>query len=205
MNLRLPIGLSAALLASPASASVVTYFNDYAGWSAAAGPTTMIDFVPPGGTAQVVPGDFYQDLGVTLSGYWTNNPVAWSLLPLGGSSSDGWHGRPSGFPPQVMGALNFSEPIQAFAVDQVVASQMGVSFFLGGVFISTVYIAVPQGQWNQNHFFGWRTDFAFDRVVIEPGGINGGADNVYFSTIPAPGAVALGVIATLAAERRRRR
>ena len=185
-----------------ADAGIVTYLDDVSGWSDAAGSTTIVDFVPSDGVPQVVSGLFYKDLGITLSWKWSNAPKDW-YLNVSPFAMDGFQGHLAYYPSDVQSAINFDSPIQAFAMDKFVATTATVQFYLSGSLIESGSISVP--GLGSLHFFGWKTDFQFDRVVLSSGP-QGVADNIYFSTIPAPGgAVLIGLAGLFGGSRGRRR
>ena len=171
-------------------ASITTFVDDKAGWAAAAGPYVKLDFVitPPD---QQVPADYwYPKYGITLASKHVPLGCDWYLFQNGGSL-DGWVSEAAGgFNPDPQ-SLIFDTPRYAFAEEEwaTFLDTVGMSFYLGnqlvGVSMLQVDVFGPAGV----HFFGWKTSFAFDRIVFlhdDP------IDNMYFD-IPAPG-----VLATLA-------
>ena len=182
------IGWIASIVAHTAGSamgSVTTFFDDHTGWSSLAGPTSAVDFVSPTGESMVIPSDYYGSLGLTLSAEFVGGP--WYIYKENpGASTDGWAGIPSGFDPCCNpGAFSFAAPIHAVGFDAPLTSGGGsleLDFYLGSTYLGTFAIEVPLFIPPGPHFFGYVTDFAFDRVVLEIGG----ADNVYFQAIPAP-------------------
>ena len=184
-----------------AMGSVTTFFDDHTGWSSLAGPTSTVDFVSLTGESMVVPSNYYGALGLTLSAEFVGGP--WYIFKENpGASTDGWAGIPSGFDPCCNpGAFNFSAPLHAVAFDLPLVTGGGsldIDFYIGALSLGTFAVDVPNFITPGPHFFGYVTDFAFDRVVLEIGG----ADNVYFQAIPAP-STALLLMFCLGSRRRR--
>ncbi len=183
--------LAAAALMSNACAGVVTFFEDFDGWSALAGTSTKLDFSLPSGPWGVVPGTYYASLGVTLGSGNSPDPADW-IFYQDPTATDGWVGSILGYDPTSSpAAISFDHPIDAIALDRYAGSATQLHFYLGGQFLGTYWIAVPPPTppTGGNYFFGWVTDFQFDKIAV---GSGSPPDNIYFPTIvPAPAAMAI--------------
>lgn len=185
------------MAAAPASAAITTFVDDPNGFFAAAGPTTLIDFVePPGGPGPIAP-ETYLAEGLILSASIVSAPI-FSLTNEDGSYgfSDGWGFGPLD-PANV--AFDFSQPIAAFAFERYLSNQnVSCSFFMDGTLVgqSTFPLNLPSGP----HFVGWTTSFTFDRVVLNTSDV----DNIYFGVVPAPSVLAVFALAGCRRGRRRR-
>ena len=189
--------LTACSAAGVASAAVTIYENDFAGWSAAAGPATSIGFTEyPQGTPIT---DQYELLGVTFGGYAQSGPFSDPMVLFGdGVLQDGAGLRGN---PGI--ELMFSEPMRAVGVD--FPGFIRISLFSGGtlVFHSLDFGGMPLGN-----FGGIVSEIAFDRVVLwQPQNGTVFIDTLYFATVPTPGAalpLVAALLGRLSHQRRRR-
>jgi hypothetical protein len=188
----IPTGLSICL-ASAANASVVVV-SDFAAWQLTAGPYSTIDFT--GYPTNTFVTDQYSNLGVTFVDPDPNVVIAnaFSIFPQDGSGING-----------------------VCTIDMVFAAPITtVAFHHPGVLFATLYsngqaITASMGLPGSgvNWFQGLVSDQPFDRVkltgIISPVGPcdDPVLDNLYFSTIPAPGGA--GLVAALLLVRSRRR
>jgi hypothetical protein len=189
--------LTACSAAGVASAAVTIYENDFAGWSAAAGPATNIGFTEyPQGTPIT---DQYELLGVTFGGYAQSGPFGEPFVLFGdGFLQDGVGLRGN---PGI--ELIFSEPMRAVGVD----FPGGIRFkaYLGDtlIFQSFTFGGMPLGN-----FGGFVSDTPFDRVILwMPQNGNVFIDTLYFATVPTPGAalpLVAALLGRLSHQRRRR-
>ncbi len=194
--------LGASALSSHAAAAITTYINDEAGWLAAAGLVTTIDFVE-----DTSPGwiyfDHYAPVGVLLSHATPLDPtVAWwyrfdSGSPAGGSQlhDDGGLWAFSSAPPL---AFRFAEAIHAFAhLPMLNDGGADVQLLREGQHIGWASLfGGPSGT----HRGVYSTE-VFDEVRF----VNRWyIDDIYFQTIPAPGALAVLALAMPLVGRRRR-
>ncbi len=184
---------TACILSSSIQASVTLYegpstFGDW--WSAASSPTT-IDFTAfPQGTWVT---DQYLDLGVTFTSADPDIIVfGEQTFLLDGVGINGLS--------QVQ--MTFASPTFAFGYHH--PGIHGIQLWSG----STLLYASPAlGQSGMFDFSGVTTTTPFDRVVIVPVSLQGNVsiDNIYFSSVPAPGAISLlGVGSFMLGPRRRR-
>lgn len=200
--------LGALALASHATAEITTFLNDEAGWLAAAGAVTTIDFVerstPPGGIEHLYY-NHYEPLGVLLTYPGGLDPsVPWwrrfdSTLPSFGPLL-----RDNGgllYPVNTTGILGFrfDQPIHAFALVPLAISGGADTYFslwLGGRFIGNRNLYTSQSSHR-----GLYSDEPFDEVRLN---YQFSLDNIYFQTVPAPGVLAAMAIAMPVVRRRRR-
>ena len=183
----LPTMLAAMTTAASASVTVTTSYND---WQAAAGSRiTQLTFqgIDPSGSGFH---EQYASFGVTdpepndiillTAGRWTLQSLPWS-------------------PPTV--TFVFSTAISAVGWTSI-ASLQTADLFLGGTLVAS---AVPMPGGAGWPFAGLVSDQSFDKVVMTHQALGGVGilDDLWFPTIPAPPAMAVGVIAALASRRRR--
>lgn len=170
-----------------------TWFNnDAAGWQSAASAYTTCSFTEFPHNTYIT--DQYASLGVLFTNPGPNVVHAGDFqgFPLDGFGIDGNGGI----------ELTFSEP--AFAVSAHGPDLWMLKAYLGQ---SLVY-ASPWHLPTAGGFAGFVSTTPFDRVQFV--GINGGSiddiyvDNIYFSTVPSPPAIAALTIGALARGRRRR-
>ncbi|MFO0830085.1 MAG: hypothetical protein U0572_18230 [Phycisphaerales bacterium] len=185
--MRAIIALAGAVLfpCSSTVAGIATFYDDKLGWEALAGSYAKIDFVGTGIGFEQVPYDNYIDLGITIGSVEKPQGCDWALMQQSWAS-DGWVAMTaSGFTGDPF-LINFLEPQHAFAHDEYgfYGEGVGVYFYLDGELVGSSFLSPPFNQ-NGNHFFGWVTDFAFDRVVFDD---SDPIDNMY--VVPAPAALA---------------
>ncbi|MDZ4830919.1 MAG: hypothetical protein SGJ09_12065 [Phycisphaerae bacterium] len=206
MKQNFAIALCAVLVpAASGGAAIVSFTDQKAAWPAAAGGATKLDFVnSQGGQFATVPQDYYAWAGITLASKFAPEGCNWLLNSLP-PSDDGWVGQPgTGFTFE-QPAVNFVADQHAFAIDRWAAgagATVSLSFYSGGQLVaSTSSTLTLENGFNGIHFWGWTTDFGFDRVVVNLGYF----DNLYVSTVPSPGAVGLlGLFGCKGFSRRRR-
>ncbi len=190
----------AALVATQlASATITTFTNDQAGWESAAGQFTTVDFVEDAPAAPVL-FDHFVDSGVLLhrTGFFDRAVPYWYRF-TNESQGAGQHlhdaGGLSSADPQ---AFRFLIQIHAFAYLPLTNDGTAiVALFREGVLLSNVYfiynqVGVPRGIYSTESFDEVR--FAGNLYL----------DNIYFSTIPAPGALAVAALTVPILRRRRR-
>ncbi len=192
------VALGAALLTTPiARAEITTFVNDFAGWQAAAGQFTTVDFIEEGPSSLVL-FDHFAVSGVLLhrTGYFDPALPYWyrftdeipqsNLHDSGGLSAQDPH------------AFRFLAPIHAFAyLPQTSGAGDSMGLYMGGVLVDIVLdLAQPIGV-----FRGVYSTVAFDEVRFSAKRF---LDDIYFSTIPAPGALAVLALAMPLVGRRRR-
>ncbi len=176
-----------ALISSPALASVTEYSIQFDPWAQAAGSYSTITFAEFGSTAITTQ---YAPLGVNFTGPDLNFSYQSDNFP-----QDGW-----GLDGNSIIELTFDKPINAIAFH--FPASLVVNLWSGGQIFHTSDFA---GSINQK-FGGLYSDQTFDRVWFR-GGFSQTSqaylDNLYFSTIPTPGAIALlGLWGLLGARRR---
>lgn len=184
-----------------ANAEITVFTNDFAGWKAVAGPFTTVDFVedvPPG----FVYFDHYASSGVLLHYQFPFNPAVpfWYRYDSTSAPYGAWlhdnGGLSSGI--DVPLGFRFTEAIHAFAFlppgnehgSSVVLYRDGVAIGVAGF---------GQAPWGTTK--GVHSSEAFDEIKFV------GAwklDDIYFQTIPAPGALAVLALAMPLVGRRRR-
>ena len=194
----------ASVAVQSATASITTFLDDQAGWSALAGASTEIDFVSPnGGTYWFIAPDYYASLGIQLSTKHVPQagPGQW-YGEFGNSYGDHWQGYTAAGFSNDAPAVNFFSPRRAFAYSKTSGafSPISIDFFYQGNLLSSSTIVTPSGTPEGIHSYGWVTSFDFDRIVL---GGDGGMDSVYITTIPAPSGVGIIAIALTFGRRRR--
>jgi MYXO-CTERM domain-containing protein len=202
-------GIVAALsVTSPSLAELTTYptIGGWEAWQPAAGPFSTVDFL---GFPQYMPiTTQYEELGVTFAGIqptpeWPPDPPPPYVLFA-----------PDIFLRDGVGAaaiwsmeLTFSTPMRALAIHM--PGSVTCKLFSGETVVGVINTGSPPGGLGQ--FFGLTSTIAFDRVQLynlptfpwnPPPAFF--VDNIYFSTVPAPGAAAVLMLAGLAGRRRRR-
>ncbi len=199
--MRREIAISTAMLAASAAAfgSVTTYFDDKAGWTGQAGPSTKLDFIGSE-NGQLIPFDWFSQYGITLASQYHPNAASWSLL-VDPATLDGWSTSTATNSSTDTLAVNFWAPQHAFAYEEWAGwgEAVGVSFYLQGQLVATSFQSPPFFPGNAVHFYGWVTDFAFDRVVLSG---SDRADNMYI--VPGPGVISLLPLWWVARRRRSR-
>jgi hypothetical protein len=192
-----------ALLHSTASAggTITTYYQDKAGWMSNAGAATKLDFVGSQ-TGALVPPDAFSSIGVTLSSKLFPDSASWGLLNWPQFTDDGWGAVPATSNEFDAHALNFAQPVSAFAFDKFAyfSDPVGVSFYRNGELMGSSFISMPPSTQTFVRFFGWTTTFSFDRVVLNNNFV---VDNMY--VVPAPGAAVLFAAAAVRPNSRGRR
>lgn len=178
-------------LVPPAAASVMLIQADFDAWAQLAAPYTTIDFTGfPNGTNIT---DQYSGLGVLFTDPDPNTVMSNvpPYFPLDGSGMIG----------ESAVDLSFAQGINA------------VSFHFHGFLSIALYSngslayqspEVGTGGWGVIQFAGVVSDTPFDLVLLRNGPDWVGLDNLYFSTIPGPGGVALLAMAALSCRGRRR-
>lgn len=165
-------GSLVGLLNQSAPAAITAFYDDHAGWSAAAGDFKTVDFVL--GTPQLL-GEQYSALGIHFTG---GNDIA----KTAGSYQDGWGMVPNGLTPPLI-EMEFDEPQFAFAIK--FPGSTGFTLLSAGNVIWS-------GSWGGfgPNYLGVVSTIAFDEVhVISPIGAPS-VDDLYFSSsIPAPASV----------------
>jgi MYXO-CTERM domain-containing protein len=179
-----------------AAAGIVTVIDDPSLFASLAGSVTPLDFIaPPGGPGPISPGT-YAEYGITLSSSVPGFPV---FSQASVSFLDGW-GIHAQDPLSL--AFDFDQSIQAFAFERetYAGQNISASFYQNGTLVGATAFQWPAGP-DATHFLGWKTDFGFDRIVLNQYVV----DNVYFQTVPGPSAFGLiGIVAALGTRRRRR-
>lgn len=187
--------VTTAMIALGASAQALggfTVIKGFDAWSAAAGPSIKLDFVF---SEPQVLSNQYEMFGVT---FLPNGTVAY---PSGSFQQDGW-GIKNLFPEFEI-RMKFDQPV--YAIGAWFPGDLFAKLYWQGelIYASPTLFTFPLFY----AFGGITSSQPFDEVVFYDTDTLAAIDDIYFSTtpIPNPGAVALGVIATLAAGRRRRR
>ncbi|MBI1304360.1 MAG: hypothetical protein GC172_11335 [Phycisphaera sp.] len=185
-----------------ANAEITIYNNDFAGWQAVAGQFTTVDFVEDSQPGFVY-FDHYASLGVLLHyefpfdpavPFWyrydtTNSPYGAWLHDNGGILSTG------NAPPL---RFRFTEAIHAFAaLPPTNSTILQLSLYRKGVAIGGVLF--QSAPWGTTR--GVYSSEAFDEVRFVG---NWQIDDIYFQTIPSPGALAVLALAMPLVGRRRR-
>jgi hypothetical protein len=187
------LGVAVSALCSSIHAGVTLYEGAAAfdGWWAAAGTPTAIDFTAfPQGTWM---SDQYSNLGLTFTS----------------SDPDVVQFDPSGFLLDGVGInglsqvqMEFTSPTFAFGYHH--PGIHGIQLWSGS---SLLYASPALGQSGLFDFSGVTSTQPFDRVVLVPVNNPGvvRADNIYFSSVPAPGAISLVGFGSFMLGTRRRR
>ncbi len=177
-----------ALISSPALASVTEFSIQFDPWAQAAGSYSTITFAEFGSTAITTQ---YAPLGVNFTGPDLN----FAYFQQTNFPQDGW-----GLDGNSIIELTFDEPINAIAFH--FPASLLVNLWSGNQIFYTTEFA---GSVNQR-FGGLYSDQPFDRIWFR-GGVSETSqaflDNLYFSTIPTPGA--LGLLGLWGLRRARRR
>lgn len=194
-------GLLAIALANAVSAGV-TIYNGAAGWQSwqqAAGGFTTLDFTDLGPWEPVAP-DRYESSGVLLTDLDGNVGDFNTLtFPLDNHGLEGF----------CVIEFTFTSPMHAVGLHFPGAVRAWL--YSGEDLIAYVHDGGGSGV---NHFLGFASDLAFDRLVLrEPMAMPPSfpchwvdVDNLYFSAVPSPGVLAaLALGASLSGRRRRRR
>ena len=193
---------SAALLAAPRAGAEITFFlNDFAGWQAAAGPFTTVDFVENAPAAPVLFNHF-ESFGVLLhkTGYF--DPA----LPWWGRITSETYGYGSmlhdagglASMPANPHCFRFLAPVHSFGYLPLMNE--GGSFFY--LYLEDTLVAVVDDPWHPiGDFRGVHSTVAFNEVRFAALTRVG---DIYFSTIPAPGVIPLLTLAAALGGRRRR-
>ena len=185
------IGLCGSLAAAGVtSAGFVEFENDQAGWLAAAGVPTTIDFVLPESAFLT---DQYEHLGVSFP---QGNDVA---FPWTGFLTDGWgvEGSPFTFGDMI---VQWDQPLYAIGCD--FAGLLKLELYSGDTLL---YTSTILGVTGLGQFGGIVSTVPFDRVRIWDPSDNGFAlDNIHFVSVPAPAVAALLALAGWTPRRRRR-
>lgn len=186
-----------ALLPTEALGGITLWNNDFAGWSAAAGPATSIGFTEYPEATPIT--DQYEHLGVTFGGYAQSGPFSPPLVYFNpGFLNDGV--GLSGFPGI---EITFAEPMRAVGVDFPGAVRFTLYSGSTLVFQSLDFGGMPLGN-----FGGIVSEIAFDRVILrKPQDYEVFIDTLYFSTVPTPGAALplfAALLGRLSHQRRRR-
>jgi hypothetical protein len=184
--------IAALLLCFRSTADVTKFTGNYGTWASAAGPHSTITFAEYQWQAITTQ---YSELGVLFTSDELNatefDPV---IYP-----EDGW-----GMDGNTIIELTFAEPIHAIGFHH--PAYVGLVLWSGS---SVTYDADFFGS-TANRFGGITSTQPFDRVWMLPLNQDVGSvylDNLYFSTIPAPGVAGCLAAALMAAgfDRRRRR
>lgn len=169
-----------------ASGSITTYFDNKPAWAAQAGSSTKLDFVGSE-NGQLVPFDWFNQYGITLASQYHPDAASW-LFMMDAATLDGWSADVATSSSTDTLAVNFGTPQHAFAYEEWASwsEPIGLSFYLQGSLVATSFQSPPFFSGNAVHFYGWATDFAFDRVVLNNAD---SVDNMYI--VPGPGALSL--------------
>ncbi len=185
---RIALICSIAFAAQPCLAGVTKYTIQFDPWAQAAGSYSTITFAEFGSTAITTQ---YAPLGVNFTGPDLNFSYQSDNFP-----QDGW-----GLDGNSIIELTFDKPIHAIAFH--FPASLLVNLWSGNQIFYTTEFA---GSVNQR-FGGLYSDEPFDRIWFRGDASGTGQaflDNLYFSTIPTPGAGALLAIGLLGGPRRRR-
>ena len=183
-----------AMSTASAHAGFTKYNQDFAGWKAASGVYSTVTFgeVP----ANSVVTDQYASLGLLFTSLDldTTYPQDFFVFPQDGFGLDG----------NCQVELTFSQPISA--IGWHFPGLMTAKFYNGSELLWTDPLMGQGGSFS--NFVGFVSNLPFDRVTLvgPPGPTCGNVaiDNIYFSTIPAPGSAAFLVLSLVAARGRRR-
>lgn len=183
--------MAAASVAPALSGAVTLIKDDFSAWESAAGSFSTCDFT--GFPEWTIITDQYSYLGVSFTGPAPN------LIHFGGNGiypQDEWGLNANG-----VLELTFQEPVYAVAGHG--PGKWRYKLYLGDSLVGETFFYLG----GPGDFAGVISDIAFDRVQFEPGQFNGimFMDNVYFSAIPAPGAMGVLAVGALGFGRRARR
>lgn len=192
----------AALLAAPrAGAEITVFVNDPSGWQAAAGPFTTVDFVENAPAAPVL-FNHYESFGVLLhkSGYFDPALPWWGRITnetdVYGSMLHDAGGLAS--MPSSPHCFQFLAPVHSFGYLPLMNGG-GSPYYL---YLKDTLVAIVDDPWQPiGAFRGVRSTVAFDEVRFAA---LTRVDDIYFSTIPAPGVISMLTLATALGRRRRR-
>ena len=172
---RIGVSIAALGVCLSASADVTKFTGNYGAWASAAGPHSTITFAEFQYQAITTQ---YSDLGVLFTADELNS----TLLSPPTFPEDGW-----GMDGNTIIELTFAEPIHAIGFHH--PAYIGFVLWSGpNVSYTTEFFGTLQ-----NRFGGITSDQPFDRVWMLPANQDVGSvylDNLYFSTIPAPGVAA---------------
>ncbi len=191
----LAVLLSVMMGAGAEALASVTYFtNDQLGWAAAAGPYKTCDFVGFG-PATPMTVQYQASLGITFTSYQGTdftNSGDFTTLPQDGAGLFGGGGT----------EMIFTDPTYSIAAHGPHPYRIQL-FLPNGV----MFYESPLSPFGTNVFTGIvsTTPFAKARLWVFDGA-QIAVDNIYFSTVPGPGGIALlGLIGAFGAGGRRRR
>jgi hypothetical protein len=184
--------MAVGVASASGNAAFVKFNQNFPGWQGAAGLYSTVTFgeIP----AYTTVTNQYASIGLlfTSSDLDTTDPFDNITYPQDGYGLDG----------NCQVELTFSQPITA--IGWHFPGTLSAKFYLGDLQVAADGFLGLAGQSN---FVGFSGDLQFDRVELkkfpwnECGDI--GIDNIYFSTIPAPGA-AVGLVGLLMLRGRRR-
>lgn len=181
--------IALGLVSQELGAAITWYPHDFAGWQQAAGNYTTIGFNDLRFLTVVT--DQYADLGVLVT---SPNPTLIDYAP-GSFAEDDW-----GLNPQ--GTLEFTFSTPMHAVGGHIPGNSRIQLLWG----SQVVGLTPTIWGSGPKFTGVTSDLPFDRVRFISAVQGGSAflDNLYFSTVPAPGCGGIFLLSIVVRRRRPR-
>ncbi len=182
------VGAVGLLLCPAASAQITKFSGNFDPWAQAAGSYSTITFAEFGATPITTQ---YAPLGVNFTGSDLNN----AYFSADNFPQDGW-----GLDGNSIIELTLDQPIHAMAWH--FPATLFVNLWSGNQILYSDFFGDSSGQ----DFAGLYSEQTFDRVWLRGGVAEFDQvflDNLYFSTIPAPGAT--GLLVMLGCLRRRRR
>ncbi len=182
--------LAAVLIGRPAIAGI-TIFQSFADWQAAT-PSGHLTCDFTGFAPNTIITEQYADLGIHFLNPFNLVHNIPDVFP-----QDGW-----GIDPNGILEVKFDGPMHAIAA-HCPASTWKYKLYLG----ETLVGQFPTQSAGPEQFLGVTTDFVFDRVRFLVSGDTGWVwtDNIYFSAVPAPPALAPLLLVGLAGQGRRRK
>jgi hypothetical protein len=180
-------------------AEISLFVNDFAGWQAAAGPFTTVDFVEDAPAAPVLFNHF-ANFGVLLNktGYFDPALPYWYRFTNESGGEGPFLRDAGGLSSASDQGFRFLAPVNSFGyLPLTTDSGSFFHLFLAGAYLGTAGGAgQPIGA-----FRGIYSTVAFDEVRFASMRY---LDNIYFSTIPTPGIIPLLTLAATFGGRRRR-
>jgi hypothetical protein len=191
---RLVAVASAAVAASVVHTTIagVTIYTSLDAWQAASGPTSVATFSEFPQFTHITD-QYAETLGITVSSqsngqFVSFNSTAYPTDGIGLSGTSGWMD------------ITFTAPASAYFVQA--SSTFRLDLYQGSVLVGTAGFFI-QGS-NGLTYAGFTSDDWFDRVrlVSLSAGSGFGVDNIHFSTVPGPSALACMAIAASLGRRR---
>lgn len=188
-----------AIGATSSDAGVVWFYDDYAGWTEAAGNVYTIDFeTMPNGLPSIAGADITPEFNYTAQGVTFSGPV--TIPFLAGNTTGGFgltvDSSPTSDPNWIIADL--VENSRAVAIDFVSSSRLKL-YDTSGELIDT-QLHLGQGV----HFLGAVSDEPIDSVIATRGSTIQRIESFSFAPVPEPSALIAVLLGVLCSHPRRR-